>query len=234
VTPTKLVYRVRQLPKVDPAWGAIVGDALHNMRSALDHLALQLVILDGGNPSEYTQFPIYDSPTNDKGNPRFVTIQPRIQDARIRAALEKVQPYQYATPAETELSVISALNNYDKHRLLLTVAGVLDVDANPPSYSLAEGVAAPEIRINLAPLGDGAPVAWFDFQGAPAPPDFEPHIFLAFTLREGPVPWMRHRAVPELLEGLLYSMTWLVINERFLPFFAGERPIDYMVAREYR
>lgn len=33
--PTKLVFRVRDVPAVDPAWGAIVGDALHNMRSAL-------------------------------------------------------------------------------------------------------------------------------------------------------------------------------------------------------
>lgn len=99
------------------------------------------MILDGGSPCEHTQFPIYDTRTNNKGNLRQVTIQPQIRRADIWAALEAAQPYQNVAPTKTELSIISTLNNHDKHRLLLTVAGVLNVDENPLSYSLAEGVA---------------------------------------------------------------------------------------------
>ena len=113
------------------------------------------MILDGGSPCEHTQFPIYDTRTNNKGNLRQVTIQPQIRRADIWAALEAAQPYQNVAPTKTELSIISTLNNHDKHRLLLTVAGVLNVDENPLSYSLAEGVAPPK----SASISAGSPMA---------------------------------------------------------------------------
>ena len=232
--PTKLVHRVREVPTIDTAWSAMVGDALHNMRSALDHLAWQLVNLDGGSPCEHTQFPIFDSRTNAKGNPREVTIQPQIRRQDIRAALDEVQPYQDVTPTETELSVISTLNNRDKHRLLLTMAGVLNTDDDAPSYTLDDGVPLPEIRINLSPLTDGAPVVWFDFQGTHAPPDFEPHISLAITLNEQPGHYLERQSVTSLLEGLLHSLTWSVINWHFVPLLPGERQIEYLVPPKHR
>jgi hypothetical protein len=36
--------RVSGVPAIDPSWLTIVGDCLHNLRSALDHLAWQLVV----------------------------------------------------------------------------------------------------------------------------------------------------------------------------------------------
>ncbi len=202
--PTKLVYRVQRMTSIDPPWGAVVGDALHNMRSTLDHLAWQLVIFDGGGPCEHTRFPIYDFRTNSKGNPRQVTIQPQIGRQDILDALDAVQPYQSPAPSETQLSVISTLNNHVKHRLLLTMVGVLNFDDNPPSWGLPHGVPSPWWRFNLAPLTDGDPVAWFDFQWTPAPPDFEPHVSLAIRLNEGlQGHWLRIQPVVAMLEGVL-------------------------------
>src|SRR5689334_16234875 len=38
--------------------GIVVGDALHNLRSALDHLVWQLAVI-GTGPGERNQFPIF-------------------------------------------------------------------------------------------------------------------------------------------------------------------------------
>src|SRR5580704_10825981 len=40
----------------------IIGDAIHNLRCALDHLMWQLVEAGGGTPDKSTYFPICDTP----------------------------------------------------------------------------------------------------------------------------------------------------------------------------
>ena len=43
-------------------WAVILGDAVHNLRSALDHLIWQLVLLDTGKDgSNEHQFPVASS-----------------------------------------------------------------------------------------------------------------------------------------------------------------------------
>ena len=66
----KVIYRITHVPTIDPDVSAIVGDVVHNLHSALDHLTWQLVILDGGQPNRYTTFPIYESSITAKGNPQ--------------------------------------------------------------------------------------------------------------------------------------------------------------------
>jgi hypothetical protein len=48
-----VVYRIDRVPEVRDSWGLIIGDALHNFRSALDHLWWQLATLNlGREPTE--------------------------------------------------------------------------------------------------------------------------------------------------------------------------------------
>jgi hypothetical protein len=47
---------VKPLPSCIPI---IIGDAIHNVRSALDHLAWQLVEAGGGTPNHRTALPIF-------------------------------------------------------------------------------------------------------------------------------------------------------------------------------
>lgn len=54
----KHVYRVEHPPAVPETFTATFGDFVHNLRSSLDHLAWQLVELNGNKPTETTQFPI--------------------------------------------------------------------------------------------------------------------------------------------------------------------------------
>ena len=80
--PSTLVYRVTRVPDIDPIIAAITGDIVHNLRSALDHVAWQLVVLDNGQPTRDTVFPLHESTMNERGNPRVLTIQPGITDPR--------------------------------------------------------------------------------------------------------------------------------------------------------
>lgn len=93
-------------------------------------MAWQLVLVDGGQPDETTDFPIYLSDQTKKGNPRRVNIAPGIRDRRILDALVDVQPFTEAKyghdPAADHLWILNRLDNIDKHRLLLAVVHRLD------------------------------------------------------------------------------------------------------------
>jgi hypothetical protein len=189
---TRLVYTVARAPLIDPAGSAVVGDALFNLRSAFDHLAWQLIQLDGGVPDQSTQFPIRASRTDTKGRPTNITVQPGIRRVDILQALDAAQPYHRDEKWDSQLWVVNELCNVDKHRLLLTMAGVLNFDNKPPFWGLYNG-ASPSYWFNVfKPLSDGDAVARFDFKGTEAPAEFDPHISLAVTLDEGPpAHWMR-------------------------------------------
>ena len=51
-------YRAAAVPELDARWALVLGDCVHNVRAALDHLAHELVRADGGTPGERTQFPV--------------------------------------------------------------------------------------------------------------------------------------------------------------------------------
>src|ERR1700687_47569 len=53
------VFKIHGNLEVPARWGCIVGEVVHNLRSALDHLAWQLVLANGGTPNRATEFPIF-------------------------------------------------------------------------------------------------------------------------------------------------------------------------------
>jgi hypothetical protein len=97
-----------------------IGDAVHNVRSALDHLICQLAVAAGNSAEcDRTQFPIYiqDTPDNRKTlNRRIRAVGPAAQ-----TEIKSLQPYERRPqdPASDLLWMLSALDNIDKHRLLL-------------------------------------------------------------------------------------------------------------------
>jgi hypothetical protein len=54
----RFIAYLTEEPAIPPRLSTIAGDVLHNLRSALDHLAYQLVILATGEPWEKSQWPI--------------------------------------------------------------------------------------------------------------------------------------------------------------------------------
>src|SRR5438132_4480841 len=55
---TEAILRVDLLDVPPLEWGVVVGDIVHNWRSALDHLAWQLASLSSSPPKQ-TEFPIF-------------------------------------------------------------------------------------------------------------------------------------------------------------------------------
>jgi hypothetical protein len=112
------VTGVRHLPDEIPA---VLGDAIHNLRSALDHLAWQLVEVCGQQPGTATKFPItktrqqYDSAFGER---EIAQLWPTVVEL-----LRVVQPYR---TTDDTLWHLHRLDIHDKHRLIIPVACALD------------------------------------------------------------------------------------------------------------
>jgi hypothetical protein len=216
------------LPAIDDEWKLLVGDCLFNLRSAVDHLAWQLVELDGtAPPNEHTHFPIYQSPLNDKGNPRTIQFVPAVSRADIVLALEASQPYMTADSPPTPtadyrtcpLWLVHRFNIIDKHRLLLVVARMSAPDQMWWGWNPQDG-EPPFVQINFNPLKEGEPVAWFDFHGAEPPNDFDPHPAIQISLREADGPQLAFTPLTTVLEAWIAWVEWEVVD-RFRRVLSG-------------
>jgi hypothetical protein len=100
--------------------GAMIGDAVHNIRSALDYLVYELAPPNVRSKGK-TQFPICD--TEQKFTNSAYRIEGITGDER--TLIERVQPFRSDDPRTDPLVVLNRLSNSDKHRLLVpVVAGV--------------------------------------------------------------------------------------------------------------
>lgn len=130
-----VVLRVR-LPngpfQIPSRLGLIAGDAVHNLRSALDHLAYQLAKA-GTGATRTTQFPLMEDP--DDYRDREGRLLAGIVE-RHRTVIKSLQPYHARQPPQSwidsgvvdlrdplamnlSLLLIGRLDNIDKHRGLL-------------------------------------------------------------------------------------------------------------------
>jgi hypothetical protein len=99
----------------NPYWSTIIGDVVHNMRSALDYLTCELVLTNGGTVTNSTLFPIYEQKSRYERGAGSKTAG---MDPRAAELIETLQPYYAPTPSEHPLAVLAYLSNGDKHRTL--------------------------------------------------------------------------------------------------------------------
>lgn len=112
------VFRVASEPPPFE-WGLIVGEVVHNLRSALDQMLWQLVLVRGGTPTNRTMFPIYKDPAKFKRKAHRLTAGVLTED---RAFIKSVQPFEEGRNWAMifhPLNVLGHLNNVDKHRFLV-------------------------------------------------------------------------------------------------------------------
>lgn len=156
-------FQIREEPP--PRFGVILGDVLHNLRSALDHLIWQVTLLDGGKPDSRTQFPIVR-----ESKAEFDRVAQRCIPGLTpehRAVVDYAQPYHAGKNAHRHpLAVLSALSNMDKHRLVNPTYSFIEGDAAEALKRLAanwESLNAPQVEFFLAKEGQrlvhGTP--WF-------------------------------------------------------------------------
>lgn len=105
-------YRPQTVPIISFNALTTTGDAIHNLRSALDHLAYQLVLVGtpGAEPSRQVEFPIAKNETTyEKDKLKKVK---GMRPEAIRA-IDALKPYHGGTEAFWR---IHELDNIDKHR----------------------------------------------------------------------------------------------------------------------
>jgi hypothetical protein len=151
------IYRIFDIQTPPAEIGLIAGDLIHNLRSALDHLAFQLVYANGSTHSKQTSFPIWDSASE------YYAQRARRLTGMAQAAIDAIdasEPYQGGKGAG--FWVLHYLDIADKHRALLTpVMNVTDARFTIPgywerSYTGVGGVSFPKFG---KPLKDGDVVA---------------------------------------------------------------------------
>jgi hypothetical protein len=156
---------------------APVGDALHNLRSALDNLAWQLVIAAGNTPGKHTEFPIFE----DEGE--FNAKAPRKtrgMSPSALAAIRSLQPFVAwpEHPQHATMWKIHELTNIDKHRLphivCLWLARVHGVVECPTDCAAKVVYMAPQ-----GPLRHDAvilDVRWDPLRATALPPDAKMNV----------------------------------------------------------
>jgi hypothetical protein len=103
----------------DPMWGVQVGEIVHNLRSALDHVVWELVILTTGRPPALptkNQFPIFKS--HDGFRTRGIDDQLRCVRQDAVDLIQSEQPYRTGNYLKHPLWHLQELSNIDKHRTL--------------------------------------------------------------------------------------------------------------------
>lgn len=110
-------------------WSILVGDIVHNLRSGLDHLLWQLILVSRKRPSRGNQFPIWTKkPTTQRERQQWQR-QVKGLSADILAVLKNVQPYNAGDRAKEHcFALLNALSNEDKHQL--PVASVTAIEAH--------------------------------------------------------------------------------------------------------
>ncbi len=137
--PRQFIFRVERVDPPDPRWGVYVGEIVYNLRSALDHLAYELAVLNLGDPlparvAETSAFPIFRSGPrfrrrNKAGNPGRGSGWEKVQgmERRARTAIERLQPYhRRKLPDLVALRWLDDLCNIDKHRTIHLTASQLE------------------------------------------------------------------------------------------------------------
>ncbi len=114
----------------------LAGDAIHNARSALDHLVYQLVLADDGDPSPRTAFPIHVKEPDERAARKYDAAVEGITREEPLTLIRAFQPYKRpASPLREDIALLGRLDIQDKHRtippgvIVLTKAATTVADA---------------------------------------------------------------------------------------------------------
>lgn len=182
-------FYVHDLRAPDPSWGLMVGDCLHNARTALDYLAVRLYALGTAqDPSEISgiSFPLAETPEGFQSSPTVASFKKELGLRGYLARIEEMQPFHAGNPSiwgyggpwpvvpllPAALNRLSSLDNIDKHRVIhvawVGVAALRGVPMSPPASFKAMGGGT-----RLEPLEEDAEVGTLTF-GPPLPDKWEP------------------------------------------------------------
>jgi hypothetical protein len=209
---SEYVFRFDRVPAVPAVLSAIAGDAIHNLRVSLDHLAWQLVIATGGTPRAGwggTTFPIYERSPSPDSRPQ---INPGVPEG-LRQVLDELQPYKRARqPEHHQLAILNRLDISDKHhQLLVAVIGV---------QSLGWWGEVDPTGFNSGPYRDGSEVCRFPYSGTSGTDQFSPTFVFRVRLDEPAAgPWSRTLGAADLVRRHILRYIENEVLPRFRDYF---------------
>ncbi len=134
------VYR-GEVPNAPISWSVIFGEILYNLRSALDHLVWQLVLVNGQTPGRHNAFPI----TNDaQGWEKIKDNLLNGVSSRHKSMISYLQPYiggMYLPFDVSKFKLLDDLSNIEKHRYLI----VAFIASMGPANDGILGIDPPEL-----------------------------------------------------------------------------------------
>ena len=171
---------VTKLDPVPEKFVILLGDAAHNLRSALDHIAFTFAKPVSPDKEKDIAFPLVSK--RKRFRERANKLLPGVP-RKVRAEIQKLQPYHGRKWSHTKmLGQMQSINNWDKHRALL-ISGVgmanssFRVSCDPPTPIVDQKFFIKR------PFKEGAVVA--RFQLAKHPGEVEVNVVTGFVI--GPV-----------------------------------------------
>ncbi len=216
---TRYVFRaqvIRPIPQT--AWGLIIGDCVHNARSALDLLTWGVAEhFTPSNPGDTrTQFPVYlNGPSFRKDGVSRIERLP----VRVQALIKWLQPYRRAHKSADALAILHALDIADKHKVIAVTASILGKSRITLTAPLHTRVHFNQ-TIQIGRFDHGTVVGEFEVlryeplgSKSPANPKVKVHDQFAFDISfgEGLVPETRFNLVRPSL-GMLIACAERVVT----------------------
>jgi hypothetical protein len=184
------VFRVFDLPSLDPDWGLRIGDCLHNARTALDYLMVRLYALGTGQDPreiESIQFPVYDTRDEFAGSRSVQKFRKVPTLGGYLARVEELQPLNAENPSiwgfnqwglanpsllPMALGRLSTWDNMDKHRVIHAawLGGAVKLGSNPLAPA---GFKCVSESTTYGSLEDGAEIGHWTFE-TPLPSEWTP------------------------------------------------------------
>ena len=214
---SRYVFSIRVFePTPFARWGVLVGEFIHNVRSAIDHVAWQLVCLNNRKPIErQTGFPICMNPSDwhtQRGGGLWM-----LEGAsdHIKTEIEGLQPYHAGDlKRDHYLAVLQDLWNIDKHRVLHTVAVVPDeVGLTPLPLRDVERVIDTEI-VTPDRIEEGAEFGYAVIEPSGPNPKMRVDSYFHLAIAFGPPSLAEDADVSALLK-LIWTNVQGDILERF-------------------
>jgi hypothetical protein len=157
---TEYVVRTRINKQAPLQWALIVGDAIQNLRAALDHLLCQLVWFNGREPTRGNEFPMFVREPITANDRRAWERDLKGVHPEHRTRIEWMQPYHADEPENRPLALLAELSNADKHRIVLpnalAVHEAIAQELRPVPHDL-EVIGDMRITVH-APLEDGTEI----------------------------------------------------------------------------
>lgn len=121
----RFIFHATPLPL---EWSVIIGEIMHNLRSALDHSIYELTCIESGHPIDRTELPVFEDESkyfevNKRGEPTpksgLYKIR-GIKDEKRRAVITGLQPFEFRKTHKPHeypiLALIHELDIVDKHK----------------------------------------------------------------------------------------------------------------------